>query len=127
MKHKLHHILLTLSLSIITPAGLMVLHAQDATFDGGTVSSEKERINYSPGGEGEPVSGGSSASSSSVNTNTRVSTAARDSASMRNPTRIPVTPDPGKNMSKPSHEDDVLSFNFLYYIIRKYKLQDIVD
>ncbi|HOX81973.1 MAG TPA: hypothetical protein PLJ60_01530 [Chryseolinea sp.] len=29
---------------------------------------------------------------------------------------------------KPSSDDDsILSFNFLYYIIQKYKLQDIVD
>jgi len=129
MKHKLHHIFLTLSLSIITPAGFLALHAQDATFDGGNVSSEKERINYSPGGEGEPTSsGGSSVSNSNTTSNfNRISTAAsiRDSVSMK-PARI-ATPDAPKNMAKPAHEDDVLSFNFLYYIIRKYKLQDIVD
>lgn len=29
--------------------------------------------------------------------------------------------------SKQSSDDSILSFNFLYYIIQKYKLQDIVD
>ena len=32
-----------------------------------------------------------------------------------------------KAQPKPSGDDTILSFNFLYYIIQKYKLQDIVD
>ena len=32
-----------------------------------------------------------------------------------------------KPESKQSADDSILSFNFLYYIIQKYKLQDIVD
>ncbi len=32
-----------------------------------------------------------------------------------------------KPESKQSSDDSILSFNFLYYIIQKYKLQDIVD
>lgn len=35
----------------------------------------------------------------------------------------PVMEKQGKN----SQDDSILSFNFLYYIIEKYKLQDIVD
>lgn len=37
-------------------------------------------------------------------------------------------PDASKPESKPQETDDsILSFNFLYYLIEKYKLQDIID
>ena len=37
-------------------------------------------------------------------------------------------PEPGKNARKESGEgDDALSFNFLYYMIQKYKLSDLID
>ena len=38
----------------------------------------------------------------------------------------PVVP---KDERKSEHQDDdsILSFNFLYYLIQKYKMQDIVD
>jgi hypothetical protein len=124
MKLKLHHILVTTCLSILTPACFSTLYAQDASFDETSVSSEKERVNYYPGGEGEPSGGGSTMST----TNTKSTTALRDSSSFKTyvPARGPA--EPSKHNAKPSHdEDDVLSFNFLYYIIRKYKLQDIVD
>jgi hypothetical protein len=125
MKLKLHHILVTICLSILTPAGFSVLYAQDASFDETSASPEKERVNYYPGGEGEPSGGGSTSTSTANNKST---TALRDSSSFRvySPARVPA--EPSKHNAKPSHdEDDVLSFNFLYYIIRKYKLQDIVD
>lgn len=56
----------------------------------------------------------------------------KDSASMRKPLKrnvykpAPVVP---KEKHQPSDSDDnsVLSFNFLYYLIQKYKMQDIVD
>ncbi|HYG19079.1 MAG TPA: hypothetical protein VD816_09115 [Ohtaekwangia sp.] len=32
-----------------------------------------------------------------------------------------------ENRKQPEDDDSVLSFNFLYYIFQKYKLQDIVD
>ncbi|MFD1002549.1 hypothetical protein ACFQ21_24705 [Ohtaekwangia kribbensis] len=124
MKLKLHHILVTTCLSILAPAGISTLHAQDASFDETPATSEKERVNYYPGGEGEPAGGGAT-----VNTNSNKSTTAlRDSSSFKTftPARVPI--EPSKHNAKPAHdEDDVLSFNFLYYIIRKYKLQDIVD
>lgn len=125
MKLKLHHILVTTCLSILAPAGISTLYAQDASFDETPTASEKERVNYYPGGEGEPAGGGTVTN----NSNTSKSTVAvRDSSSFKTyaPARVPA--EPSKHNAKPSHdEDDVLSFNFLYYIIRKYKLQDIVD
>jgi hypothetical protein len=124
MKLKLQHMFVTACLSIMTPAGVFMLHAQDASFDGATVSPEKERINYYPGGEGEPSGG-----ASSVTNNTKSTTISRDSSSFRSsPARTTLPSESPKNVAKPAgNEDDVLSFNFLYYIIRKYKLQDIVD
>jgi hypothetical protein len=32
-----------------------------------------------------------------------------------------------KNKSEESNDNSILSFNFLYYLIQKYKMQDIVD
>ena len=124
MKLKLHHILVTTCLSILTPAGISTLYAQDASFDETPAVSEKERVNYYPGGEGEPSGGGTTVNASS----NKSTTALRDSSSFKTyaPARVPS--EPSKHNAKPAHdEDDVLSFNFLYYIIRKYKLQDIVD
>ncbi|HYG02310.1 MAG TPA: hypothetical protein VD927_07680 [Chryseosolibacter sp.] len=60
------------------------------------------------------------------------------SESIKKPKVVPVTPQKAKT-EKPSQTKDVLpkgqketdesilSFNFLYYIIQKYKLQDIVE
>ena len=55
----------------------------------------------------------------------------KDSASMKpavRPGKI-QTPDSSKTpVKRPSQDDDsILSFNFLYYIFQKYKMQDIVD
>jgi hypothetical protein len=39
-----------------------------------------------------------------------------------------TTPGQQKSQAKPKEEDDsILSFNFLYYLIERYKLQDIMD
>ncbi|MBL7850599.1 MAG: hypothetical protein JNN04_06830 [Cyclobacteriaceae bacterium] len=36
-------------------------------------------------------------------------------------------PDAPREGQKPRSEDDALSFNFLYYIIQKYKLSDLIE
>ncbi len=124
MKLKLHHILVTTCLSILAPAGFTTLYAQDASFDETPATSEKERVNYYPGGEGEPSGGGANTNSSTSKSTVIV----RDSASFKAYTPARVGTEPSKHNAKPAQdEDDVLSFNFLYYIIRKYELQDIVD
>jgi hypothetical protein len=39
-----------------------------------------------------------------------------------------TSPKPSEKHQQPKQDDDsILSFNFLYYIIQKYKLQDIID
>ncbi|HMG94552.1 MAG TPA: hypothetical protein VK589_31050, partial [Chryseolinea sp.] len=54
MKSKLHPVLLTLLLALLTPAGIATLRAQDASYpatDGyeSDTDAERERIIYSPG------------------------------------------------------------------------------
>jgi len=45
----------------------------------------------------------------------------RDSSAMAAKNKLP------KKAATDKKEDDALSFNFLYYIIQKYKISDIVD
>lgn len=58
--------------------------------------------------------------------------AKKDSASLRKPLKrnvykpAPVVPKE-KHESADADDNSVLSFNFLYYLIQKYKMQDIVD
>jgi hypothetical protein len=119
MKLNLQHIVLLL-LIVGLPAGAAMAQDGDDAPNFGP-SSERERTHYySPGGEGEPSGGGSSVVTSSKST-------VKDSVSTRSVKPI-LPPEPAKVAPKQrTGEDDVLSFNFLYYIIRKYKLQDIVD
>ena len=124
MRVKLNHILITLFLAVLTPAGVHYIQAQDASYplpDSYDIEAEKERekIIYSPG-ETEAL----------LNSKVHVA-ATRDSASSKqNATRVirnqAETP---KNSAKPSSQEDdsILSFNFLYYLFEKYKMQDIVD
>lgn len=94
--------------------------AQDASYPAvEAVDSEsefnRERVIY--GGEGDPM----------VNNKIHVPVVSRDSAIVR-PSKT-VKADAPKPTAKPaSQEDDsILSFNFLYYIFEKYKMQDVVD
>lgn len=87
---------------------------------------DREKMLYSPGGEGENRN----------KLSPPVSNALKDSIAT---TRTPlVSPSRGKQEPAPKASekqlapkeedpDSILSFNFLYYIIEKYKLQDIVD
>lgn len=53
----------------------------------------------------------------------------RDSAQLTIPKPINRTtrPEMPREGQKPMKEDDALRFNFLYYIIQKYKLSDIIE
>jgi hypothetical protein len=56
----------------------------------------------------------------------------RPAQSVQSPQRdsiiaAPSKPKASKKASVDKKEDDALSFNFLYYIIQKYKISDIVD
>lgn len=65
------------------------------------------------------------------------STSARDSVAIRvvearttpagNPKAEPPAAKSNKKRPAKEEDDSILSFNFLYYIIQKYKLQDIID
>lgn len=124
MRFKLHHIFFTLCLGVsslvVTTANAQSSGMQDVEI----MPTENDKLLFSPGGEGEtrfkaPVT---------------ISGYGKDSvATIPNltPARKSKPEQTSKPVEKPntSKEDDdsILSFNFLYYIIQKYKLQDIVD
>jgi hypothetical protein len=123
MKIKFPNVLFVFLLSVISPCGFILVNAQDANFPGTEVEDlgtdkEREKIMYTPG-ELDPSLRKSPA------------TAYKDSLAMKSTVRSTKsqTPDSSKPpVKQPSQEDDsILSFNFLYYIFQKYKLQDIVD
>jgi len=120
MKIKFHHVLLSLNLAILTPAGIFTMQAQDASYpilDSYDSEAEKEKVMYSPG-EADPL------------LNNKVSAAKDSILSKPGTLRVNKTQAEGpKNSAKPSSQEDdsILSFNFLYYLFEKYKLQDIVD
>lgn len=124
MKIKLHPILITLFLAVLTPAGFLTIQAQDASYpilDSYDTEEEKERdrVIYSPG-EADPL----------LNNKVHVATAKDSIQSRPNyPRAVKTQADGPKNSGKPaSQEDDsILSHNFLYYLFEKYKMQDIVD
>ena len=120
MRIKFQHILFAFLLSVITPAGLILVQAQDTSFPGTEVDAlgvdkEADKM-YSPG-ELDPAF-----------KKARTSTL-KDSLAIKPGVRTKAPADTSKTpVKKPSQEDDsILSFNFLYYIFQKYKLQDIVD
>ncbi len=128
MKIKLHYILFAISLSLVSLLGINTAHAQDNTFpalDAGTYDAEAEK-------ERDKVIYSSSSSEMEPQAIHKLQTpAVKDSLANRNNAHrtVKTAAESGKNANKPSsHSDDsVLSFNFLYYLFEKYKLQDIVD
>jgi hypothetical protein len=125
MKIRLCDLLFAFALSVISPCGFLMVQAQDASFPGTEVDDmgvdkETEKMMYSPG-ELDPAFKKSQAGGA----------IARDSAALKagvRPTKV-QTPDSSKvPVKRPSQDDDsILSFNFLYYIFQKYKMQDMVD
>lgn len=123
MRIKIQDILLAFLLTVVAPYGINTANAQDASFPGTEVDDlgvdkENEKMMYSPG-ELDPAF--RKAQTSTL----------KDSMALRpvaRPTKV-QTPDSSKTpVKRPSEEDDsILSFNFLYYIFQKYKMQDIVD
>ena len=117
-------ILFAFLLSVVTPCGFMLAQAQDSSFPGTEVDDlgvdkESEKKMYSPG-ELDPAFKKAQTGDAVI----------KDSVAMRMPTlRTNKVPDASKTaVKRPSEEDDsILSFNFLYYIFQKYKMQDIVD
>ena len=120
MKIKVHQLILTIFFAILATAAVHSAQAQDASYPAiESVDPEndhgRERIIY--GGEGDPMLNNKIL----VPATTRDSTMARPAKAVRTETSKPT--------ARPaSQEDDsILSFNFLYYIFEKYKMQDVVD
>ena len=102
MKLKLYHIIMLLGFVCFS----FVAFAQD-----GTETMEPEiKSSFMPSGESQKFD-------------------SRDSIYLQQHSpAIPKTSDTARSGSDASKEDDdVLSFNFLYYIIQKFKMSDIVD
>ena len=124
MRIRLRDLFLAFALSIISPCGIVMVQAQDVSFPGTEmdelgVDKETEKMMYSPG-ELDPAFKKSQAGA-----------IAKDSVGIKpilKPNKI-QTPDSSKAaVKRPSQDDDsILSFNFLYYIFQKYKMQDMVD
>lgn len=115
---------LAFALSVISPCGILMVQGQDTSFPGTEmdevgVDKETEKMMYSPG-ELDPAFKKSQAGA-----------IAKDSAGIKavlRPTKV-QSPDSSKTpVKRPAQDDDsILSFNFLYYIFQKYKMQDMVD
>lgn len=137
MKSKLTFFVLSAVIILITGNGV---YAQDASFpEYESLESERERLDrekilYSPG-EGD-VRYVPKLTIDPKNSTT--ATPKADSAAVKTvvppmnpaPTRIKQEHGPkplGKPQPPKEDDDAILSFNFLYYIIQKYKLQDIVE
>ena len=121
MRRNLQLTLATLLLTMIAVVSSTAVWSQDANFteEFGT-TSDNDKVTYSMGGEGEPATSPAPKSAA---------TASKDTLILRPVQKIP---DPAKGITSKKttaeeEDDSVLSFNFLYYIIRKYKLQDIID
>lgn len=94
----------------------MAAFAQDSNSSSGdNFSSSQGRTHYTPGGDDTPPASGKSKSA-----------IVSDSATISG--KSGIRPTSTEEVNKDESEDEsVISFNFLYYIIRKYKMQDIVD
>jgi hypothetical protein len=123
MRINYQNVLFAFLLTAISPCGFMLVNAQDTSFPGTEmddlgVDKESEKLIYSPG-ELDPAFRKAQGSST-----------IKDSVALKpvRPARV-QTPDASKApVKRPAEEDDsILSFNFLYYIFQKYKMQDIVD
>ncbi len=121
MKIKVHQIILTIFFTIVASAAVQTARAQDASYPAiESVDPEsdhgRERVIY--GGEGDPM----------LNNKIHVPVASRDSVTSGRQVKA-VRTEVAKPSARPaSQEDDsILSFNFLYYIFEKYKMQDVVD
>jgi len=119
MKIRLHHTLFVAAL-FMAP---VYLHAQDNGFneiDAPNSNASYERGENDPtlnsGGEGEVRQ-------------TKTHSVVRDSATTSRPVNTIRKPQHDSKEVKPQGGEDesILSYNFLYYIIQKFKFQDIMD
>lgn len=140
MKISLYHIASVICLA--ATAGITTVQAQDNVNQEYEITDtereryERDRIIFSPGGEGETryVSPRTEPTGSTAGNNPKdsVNTTRATTPAKAQPVLPTVRKEvPGKNPTKqlpPKQDDDaILTFNFLYYIIQKYKLQEIIE
>ena len=133
MKTQLHHILIVAC--IASTAIVSSSFAQDAGVSDYEVSdNDRDKILASPGGEGESRYKTPSTSITTSHTKDSITTAARVASPVVAPRpkqeqnqKTTDKQSSPKGVQPKEDNDSILSFNFLYYIIEKYKLQDIVD
>ena len=118
MRISLYHAYLIATCAIFVVPGTVM--AQDAGMSDVEVvdyrDADGEKILSSPGGEGE------------VRYIPKASPIRKDSVSVQGIEGSLQKPGAKPAGKQPAKEDEsILTFNFLYYIIQKYKLQDIVD
>jgi hypothetical protein len=129
MKLNFYNIFLSLGLSVIASAAFSAASAQDAqypnpSFENFSDSSiiDKDKILVSLG---EPEPRHKVAKDSLTNpSKSQATRAIRPSEA--NKAAVAKT-DQEEDAKEEAEDDSILSFNFLYYIFQKYKLQDIVD
>jgi hypothetical protein len=132
MTRTLHYILAFSVLAIVSLAGSNHAYGQEVTgsnYDVYMTDSDRERdrdrVAFSAGESTDPTS---THKSVPANAATKDSVSAVRVPVQRNTRQQQPAAESAKPVTKSKGEDDsMLSFNFLYYIIQKYKLQDIVD
>lgn len=131
MKIKLHHILLSLGLA--GPAFISSSFAQDAATnqdyqitDTERDKYERDKVIFSPG-EGDSRFSTKGSQSMGANTGKDSIVVAKPAVQIQKAKPEQPVKAAEKQQQQTKDDDSILSFNFLYYIIEKYKLQDIVD
>jgi hypothetical protein len=119
MKNYLHYITPLSFLLLLTSFSVSAQEAGSPSFESYDIEHlrERDRVPSTPGESPDPQRPGASKE-------VKDSTATR--MPQRNLSKPVVVP---KDQSKPKDQtdDSLLSFNFLYYLIQKYKMQDILD
>jgi hypothetical protein len=129
MKLNFYNIFLSIGLSVIASAAFSAASAQDAQYPGAAFENfsdstlmDKDKFLMSLG---EPEPRHKVAKDSLTNpSKSQVIRAVRGSEANK---AAVAKPDPEEEAKEEAEDDSILSFNFLYYIFQKYKLQDIVD
>jgi hypothetical protein len=127
---------------LLALASSVQIYAQEAAMmDVEMIDSESDRLRektmYSPGESTSTRYGSSNSSPKDSLTNSNQASSSKSStvqaAGHAQQTKVKAEkPSPVKSAAPQqkqakNDDDSILSFNFLYYIIEKYKLQDIVD
>jgi hypothetical protein len=128
MKTRLQIILSVLTLVVLTMTGTSYAQEGSTQFEsmeleGGTV--DREKILLSPG-EGDTRHISRTASENPTTGDSITSVNAQPAPKIKTEKQVP-TPKPAVEKQSKEEDESILSFNFLYYIIEKYKLQDIIE